>query len=328
MSEFRTPIFPKRSENLINHQSKVLLIGSCFTENIGNKMKNLSFDCFQNPFGIVYNPQSICDQIIQLIYNISIEEHELFFQNEQWHNYHFHSRFSRTDKTETQKAMNESMAEGHLFLKDAEYLIITLGTAKIYELNGTEGAVANCHKTPNSQFTQKMLSVEKIFELFNLTFCHLLKFNPSIKIIFTTSPIRHWKDGATENLLSKSTLNVATYQIIDKYNQAEYFPAYEIMMDDLRDYRFYKDDMLHPSEQAIDYIWEKFCSTYMSEETLKLSEQIFNLINAKNHRPFNEKSEAHLKFKNQNYIRAKELKTHYPYLKIDVLINYFSQLDN
>ena len=254
MNTFRTEVNIKPSENKISHQSKIMLIGSCFTENIGNKLTERCFKTAQNPFGIVYNPQSICEQIIQLIYNISIEEHELFYQNEQWHSYQFHSRFSHPEKNVALAAMNVSMTNGHTFLKDTNFLILTLGTAKVYEQSESNTVVANCHKTPNNQFAHTMLSAEKIVSLFKTTLNHLLKFNPNIKILFTVSPIRHWKDGAIENQLSKSTLFLATHQLIKDCENAFYFPAYEIMMDDLRDYRFYGYDMLHPSTLAIDYI--------------------------------------------------------------------------
>ena len=323
--DFRTKIDIKHSDYKISHSNNIMLIGSCFTENIGTKLNEYAFNTIQNPFGIVYNPQSICDQIIQLIYNLSIEENELFFQNEQWHHYHFHSRFSNSNKTDAIVAMNNSLEAGHRFLKDADFLIVTLGTAKIYELLQSEGAIANCHKTPKNKFKESFLSNDKIFELLKTTLNHLYKFNTNIRVILSISPIRHWKDGAIENLKSKSILNVATHQIIEQYAKVEYFPAYEIIMDELRDYRFYKEDMLHPSDTAIKYIWESFCNTYMSSETMQLNNSILDITNAKNHRPFNEKSEAYSKFINHNYLKIIELKKAHPYLNIQHLEEFFTQ---
>lgn len=325
MNSFRTVVNIKTAENKISHKSNVMLLGSCFTENIGNKLGDRCFPILQNPFGIVYNPQSICEQIVQLIYNISIEEHELFHQNEEWHSYQFHSRFSRTDKNEALKVMNESMEKGHKFLKEADYLIITLGTSKVYALFENHAIVANCHKTPNNKFDHTILEAAQIVKLFETTFNHLQKFNPNIKIVFTVSPIRHWKDGAIENQLSKSTLFVALHQLINKFENTSYFPAYEIMMDDLRDYRFYADDMLHPTTLAIDYIWNKFSECFFADDTKKLNKEIEGLNAAKNHRPYNSNSEAYKNFIEQNIGILQNIRDMHPYLDLNLLENCFKR---
>ena len=321
--QFRTEVFTNKFETDISYTDKSFFIGSCFTDNIGNKLNELKFPVIINPFGVLYNPVSVKKSLEFIIKNYKFDETKLEFFNEKWFSFYHHTKFSSANKKDTLKLINNNITEAHSFLKQTKFLFITFGTSWVYKLKETGSYVSNCHKLPAKMFEHLMLPKEQIIEEYKNLINQLLEFNSKLKIVFTVSPIRHWKDGAANNQLSKANLIVAIHDIIEQYECASYFPAYEIMMDDLRDYRFYTDDMLHPSNQAISYIWDKFKSSYIKKSTLQISNQIKKFIIAKNHIPFNPNSEAHKKFLKKNLDNIKKFTEKHPDINLDEEKKYF-----
>ena len=318
MKNFRTIIQPKPSQNKISYHTPSLLLGSCFTENIGTKLTDLKFQTIVNPFGVLYNPSSVRSSMEILLDTRDFNENDLHFFNEQWFSFYHDTEFSNTDKNECLRKINTTVNEAREHLQKAKYLIITFGTAWIYQNIKTKNVVSNCHKIPSKEFYRKKLSVEDIFVQWAKLLNRIDDFNPNLKVIFTVSPVRHWKDGAIENQLSKSTLILAIHQLRKISENIEYFPAYEIMMDDLRDYRFYADDMLHPSNMAINYIWDQFSKTFFDNKTFEIISEIEKVTKAENHRPFNPDSTNHLKFIEQIREKKRKILNKYPYLNLDV----------
>ena len=295
MSTFRTEVEIQKQTDRISHQSEILMLGSCFTENIGLRLKELKFNVNLNPFGIIFNPTSVGNSLKRIISGNKFTERELFFFNEAWHSYMHHSNFSAVNKETCLDQINKRLQEANAHIRKTEYLILTFGTAWVFFHKANNIVVSNCHKVPASHFTQQILSVSEIAENFKSIITELKTINPNLKIIFTLSPVRHLKDGAEGNQVSKAILRLAIHELCS-LNMGTYFPAYEIMLDDLRDYRFYNTDMVHPSEQATDYIFEKFASLYFSSETLKLNAEIKSIQTASKHRPFSLESTSHKTF--------------------------------
>ncbi len=285
------------------------MLGSCFTENIGSNLQKLLFKVEINPFGIIYNPISIKNSLEILIENQKFTNSDLKFYNERWFTYFHHSRFSNANAEDCLLNINQAINAGNEVLKKADILLITFGTARVYRLIESGNIVSNCHKQPASLFSNELLRVENIISEYSQLIVSLKKFNPNINIIFTISPIRHWKDGAHENQISKSTLFLAIYNLTKSFNNIIYFPAYEIFMDDLRDYRFYAEDMLHPNEIGIKYVWDIFSKAFLSGSTQKIISEIENLNQAANHRPFNTKSDKYKTFISNNIKKITELET-------------------
>lgn len=293
---FSTQI-PTEQEADITYNSKIMMFGSCFSENIGNKLRQLKFDISNNPLGILFNPCSIRDTILRITEHRHLESKDLFHKEGVWNSFCLHSKFARLSEEEYLRNANKQIDEALLFLQSATHIFITLGTAWIYEITGTGNVAANCHKEPPQTFTRKRLSVEACVEALSDTIKNIRAVNPDINITFTVSPIRHWKDGAHGNQISKSTLLLAIEEIQQQDPSIHYFPSYEIMMDELRDYRFYAEDMLHPSEQAIQYIWEKFTGSRITQQTADEMSEVGRIIDAANHRAFNPQSKSYRTFK-------------------------------
>ncbi len=296
MDTFRTTFPVKPSDNKITHAGKILSLGSCFSENMGNKLSYYKFPIIINPFGIIYNPESIATSMEILISGKTFTGSDLFEHQGIWNSFYHHSRFSNTNKNACLLKINESSLKAAEMLKQTEFLILTFGTAWVYEFLHSGEIVSNCHKVPAKEFKRYRLPVQQITERFKTLFQTIFALNTELKVILTVSPVRHLKDGAEENLLSKATLIMAVHELISSFEQVSYFPSYEIMMDDLRDYRFYANDMIHPSTLAINYIWEKFESACIHPDSKKLMNEIDRINLDLNHRPFNPKSEAHQKF--------------------------------
>ena len=323
--EFRLEFTPRPFQQKINHHQQLLLIGSCFTENIGSKLKHLKFSVLENPNGILFNPISIVQSLHSYIENKQYTATDLFYQNECWNSWQHHSRFSHPDKDFCLQMINESQQEAHHALKTAGWLMITVGSAFVYELaglaavgegNGSKTVVANCHKVPTDKFNKRLLSPGEIVNAFSTVLEEIFTFNPAIKIIFTISPVRHLRDGFVENNRSKATLIQAVHQLTDNHPQLFYFPAYELVIDDLRDYRFYAEDMVHPNYAATNYVWEKFIATCIDENAHQLMKEINSINVAKNHKAFNASSAAHEKFLQANLQKVIVLKNHHPYLNL------------
>lgn len=302
----------------IDYQHKISMLGSCFTENIGLKLENLKFQIDQNPFGIIYNPESIATSLSRLIDNQLYAEHDLFEQNGIWGSFDHHSRFSSVDIKNTLEKINSRLSYSSQHLKNATYLLITFGTAWVYERKKTGKTVSNCHKFPASDFKRFRLGSNDIAERYQHLLTELWKFNSNLKILFTVSPIRHWKDGAIENQLSKSSLLLAVDHLVKSFGKEKcaYFPSYEIMMDELRDYRFYAPDLLHLNESAIEHIWNKFYNSVFTNETKAIVKDVMKLNKAKGHRVLNSKSESYRKFLLSGLGEIERLTKNYPFLNL------------
>jgi hypothetical protein len=295
--QFRTQIPLSKSNNPIDYNSKVLSFGSCFAENMAEKFDYFKFQNETNPFGIIFNPVSIEKVIQRTVLEKQFTEKDVFFYNERWHSFEVHSDLSNSDRQELLETLNKTISETNKQLKEATHIIITYGTSWIYRNLESDEIVANCHKVPQKQFSKELLPVVVIQKSIQNTIDLIQTVNPNINFIFTISPVRHIKDGFAENQLSKSHLFAALYQAFDFHLSAfTYFPSYEIMMDELRDYRFYAEDMLHPNQVAIDYIWHKFSENYIEEESILLMSEVSEIQKSLRHRSFNPESEQHQKF--------------------------------
>jgi len=328
MCQFRIVIPTKPSNNKITYNSKLLFIGSCFAENIGVNFLNYKFSSIINPFGIIYNPFSIKTSLEFLISQKKFTEEDLFFYNDLWSSFYHHSRYSNIDKEKCLQNINENIVKSSEFLKNTDYLFITFGSAKVYELLKTKSIVSNCHKLPSSKFKNYILSTDIIIEQYKILVDKLLIYNPNLKIIFTISPVRYFNEGFFDNQLNKSTLFIAINEITKMYNNIEYFPAYEIMMDDLRDYRFYKEDMIHPNDIAIKYIWDKIIDTYIEKPTKLIMNEVDNIINAKNHKPYNINSEAHQKFLKTQIEKIQNIQNKHENIDLKNELNHFKSQIN
>ena len=294
--KFRTEVNPKPFSEQINYSDKLFFIGSCFTENIGNRLHELKFSTEINPFGVLYNPISVKNSLEILINRKQFTETDLQKHNDLWFSFYHHSQFSHPNKFICLQQINNRIEEAQKFLKNAEFLFITFGTAWAYKYNKTSTVVSNCHKIPAKEFKRFMLPVCEIYDEFAILHQQLKKFNPKLKIVLTLSPVRHLKDGAIQNKLSKATLLVAIHQMAEYLDDVFYFPAYEIVIDDLRDYRFFEKDLTHPNGQAVDYIFEKFQKALISGKAINLSNEIFEIVTASKHRPFNPNTKQHQEF--------------------------------
>lgn len=286
----------KQVNNLINYESKILLIGSCFSENIGNKLEYFKFQNLQNPFGILFHPKAIETLIENGINHKEYSENDIFFNNEQWHCFEAHSKLSNPSKEVLLKNLNKQIKLTNKQIQECTHIIITIGTAWVYHSNETDSIVANCHKLPQKQFSKQLLSVDTIFKSLDSLVSLIRGVNKSTTVLFTVSPIRHIKDGFVKNMQSKSHLITAIHQVSNIENNAFYFPSYEIMMDELRDYRFYADDMIHPNQTAINYIWERFQQVWVSDEASKIMDKVDAIQKGLKHKPFNPNSESHKSF--------------------------------
>lgn len=298
--QFRTQIPISKSNNPIDYNSKVLSVGSCFAENMADKFDYFKFQNVINPFGIIFNPVSI-EKLFRRVCELDFyQEKDVFFHNERWHSYEVHSDLSNSDRQELLETLNKAITETNKKLKEATHIIITYGTSWIYKNLEREEIVANCHKVPQKQFSKELLSAEVIQKSIQNTIDLIQTLNPDINFIFTVSPVRHIKDGFVENQLSKSHLFTALHQVLKTHNSQlithNYFPSYEIMMDELRDYRFYTEDMLHPNQIAIDYIWKLFSENYVSENSISIMQEVDEIQKSLRHRSFNPESEQHQKF--------------------------------
>ena len=280
----------------IDHESTLLFLGSCFAENIGKKLLDLKFDCTVNPLGISYNPVSLFNLLERSLAEEQFDTSELDFANERYFSFDLHSIFSQSEAEDLISLANEQLAIQAERMKTADCLIVSLGTAWVHILKKDDRLVNNCHKIPSSEFSKAILSVKDIVKAWEGLNKKLMKVNPNLRVVFTVSPIRHLKDGFRENQLSKSTLHLAIEEICQDNKHCLYFPSYEIMMDELRDYRFYERDLLHPNQLAIDMIWEHFKLACLSKNGLKALEELQKLQASVAHRPFHSESKAHLDF--------------------------------
>ncbi|PKP09980.1 MAG: GSCFA domain protein [Bacteroidetes bacterium HGW-Bacteroidetes-4] len=316
MELFRTLLKPTGGES-INYSTRVLTLGSCFSEHMGEYLKSNKFNALINPFGIIYNPLSIGNSIERLLNKKLLAETDLFEHEGVWNSFSHHSRYSGTDKLSVLENINSKLLAGSDFLRQTDVLMLTFGTAWVYEYKKSGEVVSNCHKLPAKEFKRYRLRVQEIVAYYKLIIEKLRSQNSNLKLILTVSPVRHLKDGFHENQLSKAVLLLAVEELCEAFEQVYYFPSYELMMDDLRDYRFYNDDMLHPSPLAVSYIWEKFKQAWINPACEPVMQQIKKIELASKHRPFQVKSESHQKFLQKQLQAINKLKADYPHLDFD-----------
>lgn len=324
--EFRTNVPVQISDLQITHADKLMVLGSCFAENIGVQLKESGFQVALNPFGVLYNPASVGMALQRLWMNQSFRDEELVEYEGLYHSFSHHGSFSGSDREQTLDRINASFNQAALDLRDVNCLIITFGTAWVYTLPSTDQIVANCHKLPEDRFLRRRLTGDEIEYFYTELLEVLFEAKPDLKIIFTVSPIRHLKDGIHENTLSKSTLHLAIEGLCESFDQVYYFPAYELMMDDLRDYRFYADDMLHPSQVAQRYIWEHFSDTCFPKTTKEVVRQVQQVRKAMKHKPFHPDDEAFIRFAKKNIATLEILSVNAPELNLSEERAYFEQI--
>ncbi len=316
--KLQTTISLHPSKNQIGYESHVLILGSCFAENIGSKLDYFKFQSFQNPFGILFHPLAIEKLISKAVKKETYSEDDIFFLNERWHCFDAHSDVSKPSKENLLEELNSGLENMHEEITKATHVLITLGTAWVYRNIATDGIVANCHKVPQKEFSKELQTVEEIRYCLRDMLENVQAINKKAKFIFTVSPVRHLKDGFVESQRSKAHLISAVHQIIQTSHYApctSYFPSYELMMDELRDYRFYKTDMVHPNQLAIDYIWEKFKKVWISPDTFAVLEKVESIQKGVLHRPFNASSDSHRQFLKSLGDKIAYLQQEYPHMK-------------
>lgn len=308
MNTFRT-VFPGHTGSVkINHDQYLFLIGSCFSSGIGKKLDGAGFRTINNPFGVLFNPGSIQICLQRILSRHFLTKDDLFFHEGLWRSFLFHSSMASPDVDECLARTNQVITDAHAFLKKTNVLFITFGTAWVYE-NASNGLmVANCHKLPGSDFIKRKMGVNEIVSDQSVLIERLREFNPNMHIVFTISPVRHLADGFVENNWSKSTLNVAVHELVRRFDFTDYFPSYEMIIDDLRDYRFFGEDMLHPSQQATDYVWDHFCKAYFNSETNTYAARFQALEKMLLHKPLHPDAETLQDFIQQGIHKTAELK--------------------
>jgi hypothetical protein len=351
--DFMVNIDLKKLPEPINYHDKILLTGSCFTEHIGNALSDSKFSVLQNPNGILFDPASVCKSLLSYIENKQYNESDLFQLNEVWHSWQHHSRFSNINAKEAVRIINESQQRAHSFLKKANWLVITLGSSFSYRLiktaesskalpleatdppNGGEGwelrsgeagaPVANCHRAPAQWFNKHLLEIDETVSMLENCYNQLMQFNPGLNIIFTVSPVRHLRDGVIENNRSKARLIEAVHHIAGKFDNAFYFPAYELVIDVLRDYRFYDIDLAHPNYMATEFVLEKFAETCIDEFSQQLMQDIKKIVIARKHKAFQPETKAHREFLKNHFEKVKILQKEFPFLDLKEELDYFSK---
>lgn len=312
---FTTKVPISKSKHPINYGSKIILLGSCFSENIGEKFGYFKFKNTVNPFGIIFNPVSIEKLVLRIVNQQKYTEKDIFFHNERWHCYEVHSDLSHSDKKEFLNILNRIIEQSNHRIIESSHIIITYGTSWIYKLKNTNEVVANCHKVSQKEFEKELLSVEILENSIHNTLSLIQKINPDCNVIFTVSPVRHIKDGFVENQRSKAHLITAIHLADNRQpTTINYFPSYEIMMDELRDYRFYAEDMLHPNQVAIDYIWERFFKSTVSEDCYLTMEAVCSIQKGLMHRPFHPNSKSHQKFLEEIYRKMVAVQEQFPHI--------------
>ncbi len=320
----RTEVVINKIDSPFDYGQKVIFMGSCFSEHIGERLVQRKFNIDLNPFGVLYNPVSIASGIQRLLHQNPYEGEDLFSHQGWWHSFDHHSVFSNSDKELCLRNINDRLTLSGQSLIESKYLFVTFGTARVYHQKSNGRVVSNCHQVPDSLFETQLLRVGDIVRMYSLLIQELAVLNKDLKWIFTVSPVRHWKNGPEGNQVSKATLLLAVNELRSKFEQVDYFPAYEIFMDDLRDYRYYADDLLHPGTQGIDYTWRKFKETYLSASSLETLKAIEALIRSKNHRPRNAGSSEHEEFRNKQYQTAASLAQRHPNIDLNEFISFFS----
>jgi len=339
--DFMVDIDVRKLTRQIIYQDKILLIGSCFTEHIGNSLEDVKFSVLQNPNGILFDPNSVARSLQSYVHNSRYTEADFFQLNEIWHSWEHHSRYSHVNHEHAVQRVNASQAEAHEFLGAAQWVIVTLGSAFSYRLTDlatkaseslqkqsgmptvTGRGVANCHRAPAQWFEKHMLTIDEIISLLDDCLQELFAFNPGVNVIFTVSPVRHIRDGVVDNNRSKARLIESVHHLVQKFERVNYFPAYELVIDVLRDYRFYDIDLVHPNYMATEFVLQKFAESCIDPESRALMDDVKQIVTARKHKAFQPETTAHKQFLESYFEKAKQLKTRYPFLNLTEEINYF-----
>ncbi len=314
LMNLQTKISLVPKEPQIDYQSEVVMLGSCFAENIGERFEYYKFKNLINPFGILFHSKAIETFLWMTVQEEKYTEADLFFNNGQWHCFDAHSSLSDPNKEKLLSRLNNALVYGRKKITTASHISITLGTAWVYRLIALDLVVANCHKVPQKEFAKELLPVEEISQCIH-NCVHLIRnLNPTVQILFTVSPVRHMKDGFVENTRSKSHLITAIHNVVERDKTLDYFPSYEIVMDELRDYRFYNEDMIHPSELAIQYIWERFSEVWISGNAKNTMKKVAEIQKGLAHRPFHPESTQHLDFLKKLESKKHQIQEKYPFM--------------
>jgi predicted nucleic acid-binding Zn finger protein len=325
VSKFQTLVEVPKYRWQTGYSQKIIFMGSCFTENIGSRMETLKYDVDINPFGILYNPFSVSNGLRILLQQKEFKSEDLIFADGLWHSFSHHGRFSSADENDALEQINSRIKSSADFLKNAGFLFITFGTAWIYKFKKTGQTVSNCHKIPAKEFERVRLNVDEIVDEYRDLLTEIRKVNTSLKVVFTVSPIRHWKDGAIENQRSKAVLLLSIDKLNNEFGDdfCAYFPAYEIVMDELRDYRFYAEDMIHISDVAVEHIWEKFQSALIDKESQQIAAHVQKIVKAASHRPIHKNTTEYNQFLLQMNKQIEDLETKYKNLNFTAEKVYF-----
>ena len=308
-----TPIKLSRQNSPINYSSKVLLLGSCFAQNMGAKLEYYKFQQCTNPFGILFHPVAIEKLITRAVNHTWFTSKDVFLQNEQWHCFLAHSKLSNTSEEDLISALNSALEKLRFSLLEASHVVFTFGTAWVYKHLEKDTIVANCHKVPQKEFVKQLLSPDDVSDVLLGIETKLRTINPTCSIINTVSPVRHIKDGLIANSRSKAHLIAGVQEIVSPEKLNYYFPSYEIMMDELRDYRYYKEDLIHPNQTAIAIIWNAFTGSWICPETAALQKKIATIQSGMLHTPFNENSKAHIHFKKDLEVQISQVQKALPW---------------
>jgi hypothetical protein len=315
----------KSPERKISYSDKIFLIGSCFTEHIGRRLEELKFQIIQNPNGILFDPISVSKSLNSYIELKKYKQADLFYLNELWQSWNHHSVFSGMDANNVLLNINLSQKNAHEQLKAANWLVVTLGSSFSYQLTEDNQPVANCHRAPGQWFNKYLLGIEETVAALEESINKLLTFNPGLQIIFTISPVRHIRDGVVENNRSKARLIEAVHRLVDKYKHAYYFPSYELVIDVLRDYRFYDVDLVHPNYAATEFVFEKFEQSFIDAEARTYMEEIRKIATGFKHKPFQPQTQSHQSFLKSSLEKVKILQEKLPELDFSKELTYFSK---
>jgi GSCFA family len=331
--DFFLPIEIKKLPDPIAYTDPVMLVGSCFSEHMGGLLQEVKFDVLQNPNGILFDPSSVARSLVSYVQNQQYHASDLVYFNELFHSWQHHSIFSGTDQVQVLERINQSQAKAHEFLKRCTWLVITLGSSFCYKLTGPAqasartpmgAAVANCHRAPAQWFRKQLLSIEEINAELDNSLHQLFAMNPAVQVLFTVSPVRHVRDGVIQNNRSKARLIEVVHHLAAKFERIHYFPAYELVIDVLRDYRFYDLDLVHPNYQATDYVLDQFAIHCIGEPSRRLMEEIKKIVLARKHKAFQPNTKAHRQFLQEYLEKTRLLQARYPTINFQEELSYFS----
>jgi len=324
--ELRTTFEIEPSVNKITYNDPVLFTGSCFATEIGKQFEAGKMPVLINPSGTVYNPVSVCNTLDTIMEGRKYTSDDIFNYNGIWLSFNHYTDFSAEDPVTVLERINSAAERSHKFVSAAKFLFITFGTARVYRWNKSGSIVSNCHKIPSSEFTNELLAPSQIVSLWDAELTKLKSLFPALKVVFTISPVRHWKDGAHGNQISKSVLILAVEELMSHPSGPGYFPAYELVMDDLRDYRFYDDDMLHPSSSAINYVWQRFSDCYLDSRTVELRNEVIKVTRACSHRLTSALERKKKEFARSMIERISKIEDKIPTVDLKAEKAYFSKI--